>query len=60
MTTKTTAPNPSCSGLLDRKVRKQLDDYRLMGYVGFLIGEAVAYIELLEAELERREKESAV
>jgi hypothetical protein len=41
--------------LLDRKIRRQLAMYATFGYVGVVIGEALAYIALLEEELEKRE-----
>jgi hypothetical protein len=48
-------PRPTCGALLDEKVRRQLRDYSTLGYVGFVIGEAVAYIALLEEEVVCRE-----
>jgi hypothetical protein len=51
-------PLPSCSELLDRKIRKQIVLYSTFGYIGFVLSEAMAYIELLEEELARRESSS--
>ena len=42
--------------LLDRKIRGQLRMYSTVGYVGYVIAEALAYIELLEEELAARER----
>jgi hypothetical protein len=46
---------PTAGVLLDDKIRKQLGEYSALGYVGFVIREAVAYIALLEEDLVRRE-----
>lgn len=40
-----------CLALLDRHARECLRLYSKLGYVGVMIQEALAYIELLEAEL---------
>ena len=53
-------PNaPSFASLLDRKIRKQMVDYSTFGHIGYVISEAMAYIDLLEEELARREKAEA-
>lgn len=46
---------PACHDLLDAKTRQGLRLYRKFGYIGVVISEALAYIELLEEELARRE-----
>jgi hypothetical protein len=53
-----THPLPSCYGLLDQRVRNALWTYRMFGHVGFVMGEANAYIGLLEAELAKYEAET--
>jgi hypothetical protein len=50
-------PRPSCHGLLDANIRAGMRTYRLLGFVGTVVTEAGAYIELLEEELARREAE---
>lgn len=39
---------PGVGVLLDPKVRRALKLYSSLGYVGFVISEALAYIDLLE------------
>jgi hypothetical protein len=48
---------PSCHGLLDERIRNAMWIYRMFGFIGVVIGEMAAYIELLEDELARRETE---
>ncbi len=47
---------PGCAVLLDERVRRAMETYRVFGYPGFVISEAKAYIDLLEEELGRRER----
>jgi hypothetical protein len=54
---KPTHALPACYGLLSDRIRDALWTYRMLGYVGVVITEAAAYIELLEGELARREAE---
>jgi hypothetical protein len=49
---------PTAYILLDPKIRKQLQEYSALGYVGHVIAEAVAYITLLEEELARHETQA--
>jgi hypothetical protein len=48
---------PSYYALLDDHTRKCLRLYSTFGFVGVVIREALAYIELLEDEIERREND---
>lgn len=50
-------PAPACRDLLDAKLRRELKAFSNFGYVGVLICEVLAYIELLEEELARQEME---
>ena len=43
--------------LLDRKTRAALKLYSKLGYVGVVITEALAYIELLEEALAKKDAE---
>lgn len=46
---------PSCYSLLDDHARKCLALYSTFGFVGLMISEILAYVELLEAEIAERE-----
>ena len=47
--------DPSCRELLDPRIRRELKQLANFGYIGVLIREVTAYIELLEEEIAKAE-----